>query len=72
MHKKCIHTYAGVSITETRDKIRPCCIFEEHQRKKKSPFANPELPSIFDVDTLDNLHSLPQYKKIQKRKKFFS
>lgn len=56
MTKKCIHTYVGVSLTETNGKLNPCCIFEKGK-----------LPSIFDVDTLNNLHSLPAYKSIQKK-----
>ncbi len=56
MSKKCIHTYVGVSLTETSGKINPCCIFQQGQ-----------LPTIFDVETLNNLHSLPAYTSIQKK-----
>lgn len=56
MTKKCIHTYVGVSFTETNGKINPCCIFKEGK-----------LPSIFDVNTLNDLHKLPAYKSIQEQ-----
>jgi molybdenum cofactor biosynthesis enzyme MoaA len=55
MSTKCVHTYVGVSLTETGGKLNPCCIFQKGN-----------LPSIFDVNTLDNLHSSEPYVKVQK------
>lgn len=67
MSKRCIFPYNGVSVTETEAAIKPCCIYNEKARKKKLPFQLRSVPSIFDVDTLDDLHSLPQFKSIQKK-----
>jgi hypothetical protein len=54
MTKTCIHTYVGVALTRTNGDIFPCC-----------RFRSDTLPTIFDVDTLNNLHKLPQYTAIQ-------
>lgn len=54
MSKSCVHAYTGVSITETSGNLNPCCIFKRGN-----------LPTIFQVDTLNNLHSLEPYKRIQ-------
>lgn len=54
MTKTCIHTYVGVALTSTNGDIFPCC-----------RFRSDTLPTIFDVDTLNNLHTLPQYTATQ-------
>lgn len=56
MSKYCIHPYIGLSLTETNAKLNPCCIFQQGQ-----------LPSLFEVDTLNNLHNRPEYIDIQKK-----
>lgn len=58
MSKKCIHTYVGLSITDTGGKLNPCCIFNKGK-----------VPTLYNVDTLNNLHNLPQYKEIQEKLK---
>jgi molybdenum cofactor biosynthesis enzyme MoaA len=67
MSKKCNLTHVGVSINGSYSKLHPCCIFKEQKRKKELPFELETIPSIFEVDTLNNLHFLPPYKRIQSK-----
>jgi organic radical activating enzyme len=55
--KYCIHAQAGVSLTETSAVINPCCLFQ----------SNGEMPTLFDVSTLDNLHQTDPYVKTQQQ-----
>ena len=55
MNNSCIHSHVGVSLVDATGKLRPCCKF-------KSDWA---IPTIFDVDTLNGLHTRSEYTELQ-------
>lgn len=57
--KSCIHSYVGISIDTAAGNLKPCCKYD-------SNIAEKTLPTIYDVETLNDLHSAPEYRKIQK------
>ncbi len=57
MTNSCIHSYAGVSLVDASGKIRPCCKFK----------SGWNIPTIFDVDTLNGLHNKNEYVTLQQK-----
>ena len=55
MNHSCIHSRVGVSLVDSTGKLRPCCKFK----------SNWDIPSIFDVDTLNGLHTRSEYTGLQ-------
>jgi organic radical activating enzyme len=55
MSHTCVHSHVGVSIVDATGKLRPCCKFK----------SGWDIPSIFDVDTLDGLHTRSEYTQLQ-------
>jgi hypothetical protein len=51
----CVHSHVGVNLANSTGRLRPCCKFENVW----------DMPSIFDVDTLDNLHTRSEYTQLQ-------
>jgi sulfatase maturation enzyme AslB (radical SAM superfamily) len=51
----CIHSQVGVSLVDATGKLRPCCKFK----------SGWDIPTIFDVDTLDALHTRSEYTQLQ-------
>lgn len=56
MSKYCVHTHLGLSLTEINARLNPCCVFQSK-----------EFPTLFDVETLDNLHQTSHYVNIQQK-----
>lgn len=52
---ECIHSQVGVSVVDSNGTILPCCKFTD--------IGN--LPTIFDIDSLNNLHQSYPYHKIK-------
>lgn len=57
MTLRCIYTHTGISITESYGYLRPCCRFK--------PISPSDMPNIFDVDTLDNIHQTSYFVDIR-------
>ena len=55
MSHSCIHSHVGVSLVDASGKLRPCCKFK----------SGWDIPTIFDVDTLDGLHARAEYTQLQ-------
>jgi|TARA_R110000868_G_scaffold1415_4_gene11077 organic radical activating enzyme len=55
MSHSCVHSHVGVSLVDASGKLRPCCKFK----------SGWNIPTIFDVDTLDNLHTRSEYTLLQ-------
>jgi organic radical activating enzyme len=55
MSHTCVHSHVGVSLVDATGKLRPCCKFK----------SGLNIPSIFDVDTLDGLHTRSEYTELQ-------
>ena len=55
MSHTCIHSHVGVSLVDATGKLRPCCKFK----------SGWNIPTIFDVDTLDALHTRSEYTQLQ-------
>tara|TARA_B110001454_G_scaffold72464_1_gene70277 strand:- start:166 stop:1335 length:1170 start_codon:yes stop_codon:yes gene_type:complete len=62
----CTHTQSGVALVDTNGNLRPCC-----RARTESWQNNPQddewskLPTIFDVETLDELHKKKPYIELQ-------
>ena len=52
----CVHSQVGVSVVSSDGFIRPCCKFTDCD----------DLPTIYDVDSLDNLHRSSPYSDIKR------
>jgi molybdenum cofactor biosynthesis enzyme MoaA len=55
--KSCIHTYSGISIARLNGTIQPCCKYQ----------TSKDTPTIFDVDSLNDIHSSKYYKNLQQQ-----
>lgn len=55
MSNNCVHSHVGVSLVDASGKIRPCCKFKHGW----------DIPTLFDVETLDNLHKRSEYATLQ-------
>ena len=62
----CTHTHSGVALVDTNGNLRPCC-----RARTETWQNNPQddewskLPTIFDVETLDELHKKKPYIELQ-------
>ncbi len=52
----CVHSQVGVSVVDSGGAIRPCCKFSN----------SIDLPTIFDIDSLDGLHQSRPYYDIKR------
>jgi hypothetical protein len=57
MNKFCIHSNAGIGLLSATGSIFPCCKFN----------STGSVKSIYDVTTLNGIHSTPQYQHIQEQ-----
>lgn len=57
-NKSCIHSKVGISLQDANGVLYPCCKFMDVHN-------NTNLPTIYNIDTLDNLHYRPEYLKIK-------
>ena len=55
MSHSCVHSHVGVSLVNAAGNIRPCCKFK----------SGWNIPTIFDVDTLNGLHTRKEYTALQ-------
>ena len=55
MSHNCVHSHVGVSLVDASGKLRPCCKFK----------SGWNIPTIFDVDTLNKLHARDEYTQLQ-------
>lgn len=55
MSHNCIHSYVGVSLVNAVGDIRPCCKFK----------SGWNIPTIFDIETLNGLHARTEYTELQ-------